>query len=418
MSELFEVRLVSSKGTLAALDTGQRLYLLLELRPSQKRERAQPLNLALVVDCSTSMQGGRLAQVKAATTSILDELAADDLLSVVAFNDRAHVVRPADTLENKATVSRRIHNIVAEGGTEIFQGLAAAMKQLSHAPLKAYTNHLILLTDGHTYGDEALSLKAVRAAAERGIGLTALGIGADWNERFLDELVMPSGGQAAYLADLGQLTKELRRRVRGLGQVYASNVRLLHRSGDGVTLEAAFKVRPFVQPLLVGTEQTGLGQVEQDGALTVLLEFVIPPRPEGATVTIPLAFVADVPAQGETARGVPAAEKRVTVPIKAESVAGPPPKCIVEAVRLLNFHRMTEKAWDDYEAGNVERATRRMEQLTTRLQEAGYTRLAGQMQDETRRLASKGTMSAEGRKQLHFGTRVLLPSTVDLERES
>ncbi|MCB0030638.1 MAG: hypothetical protein KDE28_22160, partial [Anaerolineales bacterium] len=53
-------------------------------------------------------------------------------------------------------------------------------------------------------------------------------------------------------------------------------------------------------------------------------------------------------------------------------------------------------------------ATRRMEQLTKRLQGAGFRELAQQAANETRRLQQLGSMSDEGHKRLKYGTRRLL----------
>ena len=75
---------------------------------------------------------------------------------------------------------------------------------------------------------------------------------------------------------------------------------------------------------------------------------------------------------------------------------------------------MNEKAWDDIEAGNFNRAQTRLRSLSTRLFEAGHSGLAEQILNESERLTAFTTVSLEGRKKLKFGTRALVTRTVRL----
>ena len=64
-----------SQNKLCSLYDEQMLYLLVEMWPAPtERGKRLPLNLCLVVDRSTSMQGARLEHVKDAARQIIDEL--------------------------------------------------------------------------------------------------------------------------------------------------------------------------------------------------------------------------------------------------------------------------------------------------------------------------------------------------------
>ncbi len=69
---------------------------------------------------------------------------------------------------------------------------------------------------------------------------------------------------------------------------------------------------------------------------------------------------------------------------------------------------MQEKAWEEAQSGQLDTAAARMRRLTARYLETGDLRLAQQAQLEAQRLGHLGTMSAEGRKVLKYGTRSLL----------
>ena len=92
-----------SQGQLCSLHEEQVIYLLMEIRPALTAEGERlPLNLCLVIDRSTSMQGARLDSVKGAAHQIIDELHDDDTLAVVTFNDRAEVILPSRSGINRA----------------------------------------------------------------------------------------------------------------------------------------------------------------------------------------------------------------------------------------------------------------------------------------------------------------------------
>jgi Ca-activated chloride channel family protein len=250
--------------------------------------------------------------------------------------------------------------------------------------------------------------------AADGIGLSAFGIGAEWNDQFLDRLVSPSGGQSAYIDSPGRVIDYLRERVNGLRKVYAQNLQLLPHLPNGVTVQDAFKVAPFPQPLELGGRAINAGAVEGSRPLSVLLDLAIEPQLPGRSLTLPIELRADL--AGGLGRRY-SSSAGVTLPV----VAGDPPlmptQTILEAVRTLNLYRMNEQVGKDIEAGQVDLATKRMRRLTTRLLEAGQTRLAQLASSETERLESGGTLSQEGRKGLKYGTRSLIRrSTIGLEK--
>jgi Ca-activated chloride channel family protein len=99
-----------------------------------------------------------------------------DILSVVSFSDRAEVVIPPTRIAEIGKVADRISLIETMGGTEIYQGLSLGMSMLHLRGAAAFTRHLVLVTDGHTYGDEESCLAIARQAANEGIVYPLLGL--------------------------------------------------------------------------------------------------------------------------------------------------------------------------------------------------------------------------------------------------
>lgn len=402
-----------SRNKIGASDKTQLLYLLAEVRPAAEYVGQRlPLNIALVIDRSTSMKGDRLAQVKTAATALIQKLAPEDIVSIVTFSDRAELVLPAGRVQSRVQLEAQIQGIQASGGTEIYQGLVTAVKQLLQAPPSQYLNHLILLTDGHTYGDDASCLELAAKAAERDIGISAFGIGMEWNDQFLDQLVALSGGRSSYIESPEQVINQLQERIEGLGSIFAHNLRLRLDFPDNIQLNDAFKVAPFAQPLSATGHELQLGTIEGTSPVSILLELTVQARVPGEVLKLPFQFVVDIPSQQQRDYRFGDEYRVLTLP---HSVELEPPPAIIEAVRILNLHRMHERIWDEVEAGQVTLATQRMERLTARLAEAGFDDLAEQARLETQRLSSVGTMSLEGRKKIKYGTRSLLTQSLTLD---
>ncbi|MCA9932532.1 MAG: VWA domain-containing protein [Ardenticatenaceae bacterium] len=409
---VLEVHALLSRSKIGVLDTPQVVYLLVNVHPPQQAEDARlPLNLCLVLDRSTSMNGERLERVKTAVEMVLDKLGPEDVISVVSFSDRAEVLLPAGRVHNKVRLLSRVKSMLASGGTEIYQGLKTGVEEMRQVSLSQHINHLILLTDGHTYGDEALCVQLAKETAVQGIGITAFGIGLEWNDKFLDRLVAPSSGQSGYIDDPMQIIEYLEKRIKGLGAVYAQNVQFHLNFPNAVYMRYGFKMTPYAQPIDKEKEYVKLGDIEGRRPLSFLLELSIDPQPIQTRIKLPVHLTAVIP--GKKLQKYTFKQDLQLMVLKTP-LQEEPPEAVLRAVRMLNMYRMNEKVWEDVEAGNVEMATTRMRHLTTRFLEAGQTQLARQAQMEVDRLANVGDLSLEGRKTLKFGTRALLNQTMSL----
>lgn len=407
-----------SSEKIPLLNTAQILYLFVNIYPPEQKSKIHtPLNLALVIDRSTSMQGIRLERVKAAVNLILDKLAPEDVLSVTSFSDRAETILPASNIsENKSGLLVKIRGMQASGGTEIYQGLQAGVTQLNQMPLANYTNHLILLTDGHTYGDAEKCLDLAEKMAGQGIGFSAFGLGSEWNDEFLDRLVSPSGGHSDYIEKPSQIIDFLQHHINGLGDVYARKVRLLLDLPKAMNLQYGFKLTPFSQPVHADNKEIKLGNIEGRAPLKVLLELNLQPQEKETQLNIPLKLTADIPSHKKSTHTI---EENIELEIQLEPPQTEPPSELLNAVRILNIYRLNEKVRNEVEIGELERATKRMKHLTTRLLEVGETQLAEEAQSELMRLEKMGDLSEEGRKRLKYGTRSLFTGLLaDLDLES
>ena len=395
-----------SQTQLSAQYESQVFYVLVEIRPAagSKGERL-PLNLCLVIDNSTSMQGARLEHVKRAAHQIIDELDDSDILGVVTFNDRAEVVIPAQPLTNRIHTKAKISSIIANGGTEILRGLQAGLAEIEKHRSPQVVNHLILLTDGQTYGDEEDCLAVARLAGSQRIGISAMGIGEDWNDELLDQIANQSGGVSAYIASPGQVRTLLQQRVRGLGTVFAQGLELTLHCSEGVQVENAFRALPHLERLTITNDTISLGALQTDAPLSLMLEVGVAQKPPGEHRLLRLELNAEISAQGNR-------RERIWRDIVLSFVPGEPtpqpvPAAILGTLSKITIYRMQEHAWESLERGKVKEATRQLERIATRLFDLGESQLARSAMLEAGRIARSGISTPKGRKELKYGTRSL-----------
>jgi Ca-activated chloride channel family protein len=410
------INLQTSRRTIGAINSAQLLYVLAELHPTllPVKERPMPINICLVIDRSTSMQGARLDRVKSAAKLIIQQLSQKDIISVISFSDRAEIISPAGHVYNRAQLTNRIDGISPSGGTEIYQGLKAGLAEMRNVDLHRYLNKLVLLTDGHTYGDEEQCLKLAQEAIGQDIIFSALGIGTDWNDQFLDQIAAISGGQSMYIEAPDQIITGLQNEIEGLGAVYAHNTKLSVNTPPGIRLNYTMKISPFAQPLSFFQNQIRLGTIAGRSPLMLLMELTIEPQKPGSKLIIPLTIMADIPSRQIHQQSF---QRQIEVSVVEHEPQFVPPPTIIRAVQMLNFYRMNERVWDDVKGGQLDKATQRMRRLSTRLMESGQPSLAYDALVETQRIARMGTLSAEGRKRLKYGTRSLLTGTISADKK-
>jgi Ca-activated chloride channel family protein len=406
----FTLRVTPSKRILNMLDEPQVLYLLLEVVPMRMegvdKKRNSPLNLTLVLDRSTSMRGVRLDKVKIAAHQIIEQLSPEDILSVVSFSDRADVMIPASSAQDKNALRSIVSIMRADGGTEIYHGLAAGLEQCQRHLSPRLVNHMILLTDGRTFGDETRCLELAEEAAKHGIGISAMGIGEEWNDIFLDALASSTGGTSAYINSPSAVVRFLNDRVRSLGNSFAERLNLSIAPDPDVSLESAFRLLPSSQPMETRPQPLPIGALEHNRPVSILVQLQMPPgRKSGFRSVARLDVTGDVLAAERQGYKV---LSDISVEIAEHPEPEEPPLAILDALGKLTLYRMQQKAEVSLTAGNVMEATRQLENLATRLLAAGQDELAQMAMLEARRVSHTSMLSEQGRKTLKFGTRRLL----------
>ena len=408
------IKVIYSRSSLPRLEEPQLIYALIQVTPTgvTGEKTRSHLNTCLIIDRSTSMKGKRMDMVKDTAIEIIRTLRPSDRLSIVTFSDYAEVLLSADRKKDRNGIETSIRMLQAGGGTEIFQGLKAGLAQVRRNLHPSAINHMILITDGRTYGDEQACLKLADNSAELGIGISGLGIGSEWNDSFLDNLTARTGGSSAYVSENDDIQAMLKQKFQNLSQVYAEHIQYDLKINPEVTLNDVFRLAP--EAGVVGREPPlRFGSLPYDSKLEILLEFLAPPIQIGVNqMTLAkgrLSFA--IPFQPETSSSK---HLELNLPVSDAVEPHKPPAAIVRAMKRLTLYRIQEKARQEIARGEIENATRRLQYLATHLLAQGEHHLAQTVLKEAENLGQKKPPSETGIKNIKYGTRALF-STQETE---
>jgi Ca-activated chloride channel homolog len=255
---------------------------------SHKRKmKRTPLNLAVVLDRSGSMTGAKIEKARQAAMGLVDQLAPGDYFSLIAYSDCAEVLVPAQQLEDKEAVKSRISRLRPGGSTALYAGVQLGATQLERHLSSRRINRVILLSDGlaNVGPSSTQDLRQLgRALSERGVSVTTIGVGDDYNEDLMAGLAEASDANYYYVKDTEKLPQIFAKELGELMTVAAREVRIEIVCPKGVK-PIGFIGRPEVfsgQKAAVELSQLAL---EQNRYLFLRCR-VNEPQPELATVTV------------------------------------------------------------------------------------------------------------------------------------
>jgi len=414
---LYSTNVTFSRSKLPAIDEPQLVYALVEFSCNARPEsiRSVPIHLSLVLDTSTSMKGERLETVKSSAIQLLRKLKPTDLVNVIAFNDRADVLIPTTPVYELPRLEQRINMLQTFGGTEIYVALEAGLNQFhKREKIDNCIRHLILLTDGHTYGDEDKCYDLLSTSKSENILVSALGIGSDWNDTFLDRLTGITGGSVVFVDTLRNLDRFLEEKVNSVGNTFARGVSFEYSGDPGINIRFAFRISPETGPIEPQPLMT-LGNLQYNLNLKVLFEFLISKSsPHLGIIKLAEGIIRmNLPEQGKTLAFPLSLEREFVNDVSPE----PPPDSIVDAMARLTLYRLQERARKDVGSGNLQSAQEHLQYLATNLLASGDRELAHIVLVEAEHIKQSKRFSKDGDKRIKYSTRALLsPSGMEVNK--
>lgn len=169
-----------------------------------------PVNLAIVLDRSSSMSGEKIQRAKEAAIMVVDRLRDDDIVAVISYDSVVEVLVPATRASEREHIRTKIRALDARGMTALFAGVSKGAQELRKFLSGDHVNRVILLSDGQANVGPASPNELGHLGmtlAKEGISVTTLGLGLGYNEDLMSQLAMKSDGNHAFVAEASELAR-------------------------------------------------------------------------------------------------------------------------------------------------------------------------------------------------------------------
>ena len=192
-------------------DEEQTVYLRVGLRgcPSDILEERVPVNVAIVIDKSGSMNsGGKIQAAKEAAILALHRLKSEDIVSVVLYDSDVEVLIPATKMTNRERIIQKIRGIRAGGSTALYAGVQTGAEELRKFLSNERVNRVVLLSDGlaNVGPDSPEALGKLGAdLVDETISVTTIGLGNGYNEDLMSKLAYKSDGGHYFCEEADEL---------------------------------------------------------------------------------------------------------------------------------------------------------------------------------------------------------------------
>ncbi|XP_059628323.1 E3 ubiquitin-protein ligase WAV3 [Cornus florida] len=196
--------------------SGQNLNINQANLPQISQTPRAPVDLVTVLDISGSMAGTKLALLKRAMGFVIQNLGPNDRMSVIAFSSTARRIFPLRRMTDagRQQALQAVNSLVANGGTNIAEGLRKGAKVMEDRREKNPVASIILLSDGQdTYtvsgpvGNQnqpnyqlllPLSIHSTDSAGFK-IPVHAFGFGTDHDASSMHSISEISGGTFSFI---------------------------------------------------------------------------------------------------------------------------------------------------------------------------------------------------------------------------
>lgn len=236
-----------------------------------------PMNLCLVIDRSGSMEGPPLEYVKQACSHVVDLLTPNDVLSIVTFEETVDVLMPPQRVVSKEPIKAGIQRLMPGNTTDLYGGMSLGAQQLAQTADPGRATRMIVLSDGDpTTGikDFASLVNQAGDIKTRGITVTFLGFGPDYNEELLAGMAKKAGGNYYFIPQPQMIPDIFRTELEKLMTVTAKNLKL------SVKLSRWVNMRGPVQAT-DGEVEVPLADIERGTTIQQVFDLEFPNHPLG-----------------------------------------------------------------------------------------------------------------------------------------
>ncbi|KAG2326421.1 hypothetical protein Bca4012_035385 [Brassica carinata] len=249
-----------------------------------------PLDLVTVLDISGSMAGTKLALLKRAMGFVIQNLGSNDRLSVIAFSSTARRLFPLTKMSDagRNLALQAVNSLVANGGTNIAEGLRKGVKVMEERRDKNPVASVILLSDGrdtYTMNQPDPNYKLLLPLSMHGceskrfqIPVHCFGFGSDHDASLMHSVSEASGGTFSFIESESVIQDALAQCIGGLLSVAVQELRL---EIDGICSDVHLRsIKAGSYPSLLGNDgrsgRVDIGDLYADEERDFLMSINIP----------------------------------------------------------------------------------------------------------------------------------------------
>jgi Ca-activated chloride channel family protein len=245
-----------------------------EPHASARRDTASPLRreVILALDCSGSMSGEKIEQVRQAAFQVVSALKEGETFNLIVYNEGVDLFAPAPVVRSETTLREArayLTGIRAQGGTNIHEALLTALHQKSSPGALPM---VLFLTDGLPTIGQTSEAAIRNAAAEQNPErrrIFTFGVGVDVNAPLLDQLASCTRGRSTYVLPEEDIEVKVARQFECLAGPVLANPEISIEEPDGAS--ARKRVRDMIPAqlpdLFEGDQLVLLGRYTGDGPL-------------------------------------------------------------------------------------------------------------------------------------------------------
>jgi len=153
-----------------------------------------------------------MQQAKDVVVRVVQSMRDEDEIAVVRYSDDAEVVQSLARVGTmRESLIAKVRALRAGGGTAIPRGLSSGMKAIADAE-RGRVRRVVLVSDGLD-GSRGETERMASDGFERGVVVSSLGIGLDFDEGYMSAVSRAGHGNFAFVEDGAALAKFLKREI-------------------------------------------------------------------------------------------------------------------------------------------------------------------------------------------------------------